>query len=86
MFQTHECDDSERICIDPRDNICSVCCKPFNHTIRYSKKEDTPDGMKISEFITAHAGCRSLIRKKQEHEKKILELEWQIFQLVVNEN
>lgn len=83
MFQTHECIGLERICIDPRDNICSVCCKSFNHSIRYSKKEA---GMKIPEFITAHAGCRSLIRKKQEHENKILELEWLIFQLVVNEN
>jgi len=75
MFQFYECDGLERICIDPRDNICSVCCKPFKHSVRYWREEDTPAGVKIPEFITAHARCRSLIKKKEEHEQKLLELE-----------
>jgi len=36
-------------------------------------------GIKEVELITAHATCRSLVRKKKEKEAEILEIEWRLF-------
>lgn len=75
-------DDCERLCIDQRDNICSVCAKPYIHRKRYFWGEDKT--IKDVELITAHPNCRSIQRQIEEHKQKILDLEFKLFNLKTN--
>ena len=69
--------------LDERDDICTVCGNYCKHKKRYFKTETTPDGIKEVELITAHATCRSLIRKKQELEQQIRDIDWKLFALSI---
>jgi hypothetical protein len=73
-------DGCDRICIDHRENICSVCAKPYLHHKRYFWKEEDKT-IKEVHLVTAHAGCRSLLSKIEEHQQKILELEFKLYVL-----
>jgi len=68
--------DLEKIKIDPNDNVCSVCGKPYTHRKLFSFKVD---GIKSVDFITAHAGGRSLIEKIKKLKDELLELEYKLF-------
>ena len=67
--------------IDNREDICTVCSKKWKHRVRYIFCENYPFIVKEAEFITAHAGCRSLIRKQRELEDELLKIEWKLFEL-----
>lgn len=68
--------EDEKIKIDPNDNICSVCGTPYPHRKVFSFKVD---GLKEVEFITAHAGCRSLVDKIKKLKEELLELEFKLY-------
>ena len=69
-------DLDEPIFIDPRNNICTVCGKSFTHHKRFLKLEND---IKTVELVTSHAGCRSLLRKIEEHKEKLLDLEYKLY-------
>lgn len=71
----------ETIKIDPNENICNVCGKPFNHMKHYYLEDGMmmKGGLKCVELITAHAGCRSLVNKIKELKDEIMELEFKLF-------
>jgi hypothetical protein len=71
-------DGCDRICIDHRENICSICAKPYTHRKRYFWKEEDKT-IKDVELITAHPSCRSITRQIEEHQQKILDLEFKLF-------
>lgn len=68
-----------RLTIDQRDNICTVCEKPYTHRRRFDWGNDS--SIKDVSFITAHACCRGWIEKKQKLEMQLNECNWQIFRL-----
>ena len=68
--------EEERIKIDPNENICTVCGTPYTHRKVFSFKVD---GIKCVEFITAHAGCRSLVDKIKKLKDELLDLEFKLF-------
>jgi hypothetical protein len=70
-----------RINIDPTDNICNVCGKPFKHFKRYYLENEMTmkQGIKCVDIITAHAGCRSLLSKIQKLKDEIIELEFELY-------
>jgi len=70
-------DECEKICIDHRENICSVCAKPYTHRKRYLWGDDKT--IKDVELVTAHPSCRSLLRQIEEQKQKILDLEFKLF-------
>lgn len=45
------------------NSICTVCGKPYKHYKWFHRNEN---GLKEFELITAHAGCRSLLERKQQ--------------------
>lgn len=69
-------DGCDRICIDHRENICSVCAKPYPHHKRYFWGDDKT--IKDVELITAHAGCRSLLSKIEEQKTETFRFRIQI--------
>jgi hypothetical protein len=70
--------DLESICIDHRENICSVCGKSYTHHKRFSWV-DNDRTIKTVELVTAHATCRSLLRKIEEEKQKLLDLEFKLY-------
>lgn len=66
----------ERITIDPSDNICTVCGTPYPYRKVFSFKVD---GLKNVEFVTAHAGCRSLVNKIKKLKDELLNLEFKLY-------
>ena len=74
-------DDNDCICIDHRENICTVCAKPYKHRIRYLTFINGDRTIKDLEFITAHAECRSLVRQIEEQKQKLTDLEWKLYKL-----
>ena len=63
MFSNNNFENDECIIIDHRENICTVCCKNYIHHNRYIAGGN---GFKELELVTAHAGCRGLIRQQHE--------------------
>ena len=55
---------------------CIVCGKPFPY-YKYNSMDD--NGIITVEHITAHAGCRSLVKKIKEMKSKLLDLEFELF-------
>ena len=80
MIYDIDFDNNENIHIHQEDNICTVCGKHWLYRKRCTLIEDYP-GMKEIEFITSHASCRSLMRKKKDLDKAILDIEFKIFNL-----
>jgi hypothetical protein len=73
--------EEEKIKIDPNDNVCSVCGKPFKHYKYYVCENG---GMLKSEiksvvFRTSHAGCNSLVEKIKKLKDELLDLEFKLF-------
>ena len=78
MFSKNNFENYECIIIDHRENICTVCCKNYIHHNRYIAGGN---GFKELELVTAHAGCRGLIRQQHELKQKLVDLEWKLFLL-----
>ena len=76
-----ECDglDDERIEIDNRENICSVCGKDYKHSKRYNWGEDK--SIKEVSLITAHPTCRHLTNCVKELRNKLTDAEFRLFLL-----
>jgi len=74
----------DKITIDMRDDICTVCCKHYKHRKRYGMwaKEDTAR-VKEVELITAHAGCRHLMEQKEQVKAKLLDIEWRLYAMKI---
>jgi len=79
LWDDTDLDDCESICIDPRDNICTVCGKAYTHHKRFLWLDENDKTIKTVELITAHPSCRSLLRKIEEQKQKLLELEFKLF-------
>lgn len=73
--------EEERIKIDPNDNVCSVCGKPFKHYKYYVCENGAmiKNELKSVEFRTAHAGCCSLMDKIKKLKDELLDLEFKLF-------
>lgn len=74
-------DDNDCICIDHREDICTICAKPYKHRTRYLSFKDGDRSIKDLEFITAHPTCRSLVRQIEEQKQKITDLEWKLYKI-----
>ena len=73
--------EEERIKIDPTDNLCNVCGKKFKH-YKYFYCENgamLKTDIKNVEFVTAHAGCRSLVDKIKKLKDELLDLEFKLY-------
>ena len=72
----------ERINIQPDEDICFVCGEKWNTRKRYYindyLKENFPN-MKEVDIIAGHAGCRSLVLRREKLKKELLDLEYKIF-------
>ena len=60
-------------------DICTLCNKEWKHRVSYCPT--SYEGLKEAILITSHANCRTLIRKKKDLEKELLDLEWKIYTL-----
>ena len=77
----------EKIYIDNRENICTLCCKEFKHRIRYwgqteancPTAERLPKGLKLVELITFCCNCRNLLNKKKDLEEQLDNLDFLMF-------
>jgi len=72
--------DEDRIVIDHRENICSVCNKKYPHRNRYAYVGDDKTIKEVT-LVTAHPTCRHLTNQIEEWRAKITEAEWKLFQL-----
>jgi len=71
---------TECIKIDSRVNMCSICNKPFVHSIRFIHGyKDGDETIKEATFVTAHAGCRNLSNRLKKAKQEVLDLEYQMF-------
>ena len=74
--------DLNNITIDNRDNICSVCSRPYPHSKKFVNGfKDGDKSIKEVTLITSHAGCRNLVDKLNKAKDAVLELEFKIFSL-----
>jgi len=64
-------------------SVCSVCFGKFNHQLKTKKSVDYPE-LKEVDFITAHTKCKNLIKTIEEQNKKMLDLEFELFALKFN--
>jgi len=80
LWEDVDLDETEKICIDHRENICSLCAKPYLHHKRFYWKDDDKT-IKEVQLVTAHAGCRSLLSKIEEQKQKLLDLEFKLYVL-----
>jgi hypothetical protein len=73
--------EEEKIKIDPNDNVCSVCGKPFKHYKYYVCENGgmMKNELKSVEFRTSHAGCNSLVEKIKKLKEELLDLEFKLF-------
>ena len=73
--------EEETIKIDPNENICSVCGRQYKHMKHFYLENGMmmKGGIKCVEFITAHAGCRSLVEKIKKLKEELLELEFKLY-------
>ena len=62
-------------------DTCTICGNYCKHRKRYFVTSSTPKGLKEVDFITAHATCRSLMKKKLELERELVDVEWKLFVL-----
>ncbi len=58
-------------------DCCYVCYKHFKPYRLHKKNDDY--GMIEVDIITAHTGCRKLIRKRNKLTNEILEIDYDIF-------
>ena len=72
----------ERINITPDEDTCFVCGEKWNIKKRYFVndylKENFPE-MKEVDIIAGHAGCRSLVAKRDKLKKELADTEFRIF-------
>lgn len=73
--------EEDTIKIDPTDNICSVCGKPYKHMKHFYLENGMTmkSRIKCVDFITAHAGCRDLVEKIKKLKEELLDLEFKLF-------
>jgi hypothetical protein len=83
LWDDADLDDCEPICIDHRENICTICAKPYPHHKRFLWA-DNDKTIKTVELITAHAGCRSILTKIEEQKQKLLDLEYKLYTYKTN--
>ena len=63
-------------------NICSVCGKAYQYRRRWFPIEIFGVGhIKKLESYTAHSYCTHLWRQKEEKERELVNIEWEIHQL-----
>jgi hypothetical protein len=76
------------ITIDKREDICSSCCRPFKHKIRYSPRvkindyeysEPLEKGIKYVEMVTMCLDCRILYNKRKEIMLELTDIDFEIF-------
>ena len=59
---------------------CTLCGTPFKfRKIFQHGWEDEERKVKEMTLITAHAGCRSLLKRKKQLEQQLLDLEYEIY-------
>jgi hypothetical protein len=78
LWDEDNLDDCEPLCIDPRHNICTICGKDYTHHKRFLWV-DNDRTIKTVEFVTSHAGCRSLLTKIEELKQKLTDLEFKLY-------
>jgi len=59
------------------ENECVVCGRTFKYMKRYTSPID--DLPKEMELITAHAGCRNLMKKYLKTKEELLNMEFELF-------
>ena len=66
--------------IEPEDNTCTCCGKPYTHrrTYRHGWIDDERLVKEVT-LVTAHAGCRTLTDKITKLKNDLLDLEFQLF-------
>ena len=69
--------DVDYLNINSQENICSVCGKKSKHYKIYKSIQFSE--LKEVEFVTAHAGCRSLLNKIRNTKNKLNELECELY-------
>lgn len=79
LWHDDDLDDFESICIDHRDNICTICGKAYTHHKRYLWLDENDKTIKTVELVTAHPTCRSLLRKIEEEKQKLTDLEYKLY-------
>lgn len=74
--------DLNNIMIDNRDNICSVCARPYPHSRRFIHGyKDDDKTIKEVTLVTAHAGCRNLVDRLNKAKDAVLDLEYKLFEI-----
>ena len=59
---------------------CTLCGTPFKfRKIFINGYEDEERKVKEMTLITAHAGCRSLLKRKKQLEQQLLDIEYEIY-------
>jgi len=73
--------EEETIKINPNDNLCTVCGKPYKHMKHFYLENGMTMkcGIKCVDFITSHGSCRSLVEKIKKLKDELLELEYKLF-------
>ena len=69
----------DKIKINSKENICSVCGKDFKHSYGYK----TTDYKMMYEvrIITTCVKCDKLLKKKEKLESELLDIDFEIFSL-----
>ena len=81
MFHFHDSDDEECIAIDHRENMCTVCAKPYTHHKRYQWIDESDKTIKEVMIVSAHASCRNITNKIEELKQKLVDAEFKLFLL-----
>ncbi len=67
---------------DSTETMCTVCSKPYRWRKDYTIVEKLDVGyIKEVEFVTAHAGCRSLLCKYHKLQDELLDMKWKLIEL-----
>ena len=73
------CEAEECITIDQRENMCTVCAKPYPHHKRYQWVDGSDKTIKEVIIVSAHATCRNLTRQIDELQQKLIDAEYKLF-------
>ena len=75
----YDIDLDDKIVIDHRENICSVCRKKYPHNRRYTW-DGKDKSIKEVTLVTAHPTCRNLSNQVIELRRELIEAEFKLFQ------
>lgn len=69
----------DKIFIDHREDICTICYKYYKHRKRYGMW--TQEGLirvKEVELLTCHPTCRDLLHQREQLNLKLIGIEWRL--------